>query len=289
MKKGVFTVGTPEYELAELASVLKELGFDGVELRIGGGVPKEKPEGYTYENRYWSYNKSTINLDSVESETLAAREIFSRNGLEICSLTTYLKFWEEESIRRVLKSADRIGCRNIRVFEPSYDGTENYRILFDKAAAQVKVLEAMAKEYDVRINFEIHMNTILPSCSAAYRLVSNFDPRYIGIIFDPGNMVYEGFENYSMGIELLGEYLAHVHLKNAIWKKTETNAEGAEIWKPEAAPLKKGHADLGSLIRLLGAKGYDGYYCLEDFTNETDTRTKLSAYIDLMTKLEKQM
>lgn len=289
MKKGVFTVGTPEYDLAELASVLRELGYDGVELRVAGGVPKEKPDGYTYENRYWSYNKGTIDLDSVESEALAAKAIFSRNGLDVCGLTTYLKFWEVESIRRVLKAAGMIGCVNVRVFEPFYDGTENYRVLFDKAARQVGILEALAKEYNVRINFEIHMNTIIPSCSAAYRLVSSFDPRYIGIIFDPGNMVHEGFENYSMGIEMLGEYLAHVHVKNAVWKKVETGADGIEAWKPEWAPLKKGCADLRSLVRLLNAKGYNGYYCLEDFTNETDTRTKLSAFIDFMKEIEKQL
>lgn len=289
MKKGVFTCGTPEYDIYELSGVLRELGYDGVELRIAEPLPDKKPENYTYENRYWTYNKSTLNVHSVEYEVLNAAKVFQKENIEICGLTTYLKFWETDDIRKVLKSADAINCRNIRVFEPFYDGRENYRVLFDKALQQVKVLEAMAKEYNVRINFEIHMNTILPSSSAAYRLVSHFDPKYIGIIFDPGNMVHEGFENYSMGIELLGEYLAHVHVKNAIWKKSETTSNGIDLWKAEWAPLKEGYADLGSFIRLLDEKGYKGYLSLEDFTNQMDTHTKLANYIDFVNMVEKQV
>ncbi|GIX08239.1 MAG: hypothetical protein KatS3mg115_2642 [Candidatus Poribacteria bacterium] len=44
-----------------------------------------------------------------------------------------------------------------------------------------------------------------------------FRPEQVGVIHDAGNMVHEGFENYQMGCELLGPYLAHVHVKNAAW------------------------------------------------------------------------
>ncbi|MEZ4633203.1 MAG: hypothetical protein R2880_21235 [Deinococcales bacterium] len=60
---------------------------------------------------------------------------------------------------------------------------------------------------------EIHHRTIVPSASAVYRLVSHFDPQHIAVIYDPGNMAYEGFEDYRMGLELWEPYLAHVHLK----------------------------------------------------------------------------
>jgi len=64
------------------------------------------------------------------------------------------------------------------------------------------------------------MNTMTPSPALAERLVSHFDPRHVGVILDAGNMVYEGFETYSLAVDLLGPYLAHVHVKNAAWEAT---------------------------------------------------------------------
>jgi len=52
--------------------------------------------------------------------------------------------------------------------------------------------------------------------------VSDFDLRYIGIIYDLGNMVHEGYENYKLGLELLGDYLSYVHVKNAVWNRITT-------------------------------------------------------------------
>ena len=46
------------------------------------------------------------------------------------------------------------------------------------------------------------------SCSAglAHRLVNGFDPDHIGVLFDPGSMVHEGYESYRMGMELLRDH-----------------------------------------------------------------------------------
>ena len=40
--------------------------------------------------------------------------------------------------------------------------------------------------------------------------LEGFDPAHIGLIFDPGNMVNEGFEDYQKSFELLGDYIAHI-------------------------------------------------------------------------------
>ena len=58
--------------------------------------------------------------------------------------------------------------------------------------------------HGVRALVEIHMGTIVPSASAAAQFCSRFDPRHVGVIHDAGNMVFEGFERYRMGLEVLG-------------------------------------------------------------------------------------
>ena len=38
----------------------------------------------------------------------------------------------------------------------------------------------------VKLLLETHMDTIVPSASAVYRMICGFDPRCIGVIYDPG-------------------------------------------------------------------------------------------------------
>ena len=98
-------------------------------------------------------------------------------------------------------------------------------------------------------------------------------------------MVYEGFENYRLGIELLGNHLSHVHVKNSMWQLVETSPDGVEKWRPTWAQFKKGYADLGRLIKILRETGYGGYVSVEDFSNVEDTVTKLKNNLAFLRQL----
>ncbi|HBP38483.1 MAG TPA: sugar phosphate isomerase/epimerase [Clostridiales bacterium] len=285
MKYSVFSVCTPEYDICDTVQLLKNLGFDGVEWRVADPPPAAKPADYTFEGRYWSYNRSTLDISQIEKEAARIKDICSQAGIEICALATYLGLWDVVDIERALNAAQAMECPSIRVDMPFYDGTENYRSLFSRSAAQVIELAKLAARYQVRINFETHMGNIIPSASAAYRLVSGCDPNHIGIIFDPGNMVYEGFENYRLGIELLGEYLAHVHVKNSLWQLNGTSDDGVNTWNPTWAPFKKGYADLGNLIQVLRESNYSGYLSVEDFSNQEETAAKLKGDLEFLRRL----
>lgn len=285
MKLGVFSVSMPEYDIEETVRLLHQLGYDGIEWRVSTPPPKSKPVDYSFEYRYWIYNKSTLDINNIEEEAIKAKEICDRYSIEVFSLTSYLRPGETESIEILLSAASAIGCKNVRVFPPNYDEKENYLALFERTTTELKYLEELASKYGVKINLEIHMGNIIPSASAAYRLVSDFDPKCIGIIFDPGNMVHEGFENYKLGFELLGEYLSYVHVKNAVWKKIDTLDNGQEVWKPAWAPLKKGYANISKLVSILREMGYNGYLSVEDFSNEEDTLDKLKSNIAFLKSL----
>lgn len=285
MKLSVFTVSTPEYGIEETVKVLKELGYDGIEWRIGNPPPAEKPGDYTFERRYWSYNLSTIDVSSVDQTAEEVKRICDKYEMEICSLTTYLLPGDTEAIERVMKAANTMNCKNIRVNVPNYNEKENYNDVFNRAVEQTKGVEKLAEKYGVKVNFEIHMGNIIPSASAAYRFASNFNPNYVGIIFDPGNMVHEGYENYRLGIELLGGYLGHVHAKNALWKLEETTEDGVAVWKPTWAPFKKGYVDFKKLVTVLKDVGYTGYISVEDFSNEEQTYEKLKGNIEFLRKI----
>lgn len=277
----------PEYDVKESIALAKELGFDGIEWRVADAIPAEKPKEYTFERRYWTYNKSTVDIATIEENAAQIKGMCDEAGLEVFGLTTYLAPDKIEDIERVMKACNIMKCKTMRVFPPMYNETENYRVLFDRVVEETKAVEQLAKKYDIRVNFEIHHGNIMPSASAAYRFVSNFDPKYVGIIFDPGNMVHEGYENYKLGLELLGEYLGHVHVKNTGWEQEGADEDGTALWKSSWVPYQKGVANLKKLFRVLKEMNYDGYVSIEDFSNEEETYDKLKGDLAFVRKLSR--
>ena len=278
MKFGVFSVSMPEYTPAQSVQLLKEQGYDGVEWRVAE-MPDQAPENVPYAYRYWAYNKSTLELRNILEEAKQAKALCDEAGLAIFGLTTYLAVTDKEKIISVLEAAQAIGCPKVRVGLVPYDpnkAQEPYPVLFEKMRAALKELEPYAKQYGVKLVLEIHMDTMIASPSAAYRALEGFDPDYFGLIFDPGNMVNEGFEEYQKSFELLGPYIAHIHVKNGILEADGTDELGAAKWKRTWTPLKKGMANLQRLFAVMYKFGYDGTVSIEDFSNEVETADKLA-------------
>jgi len=282
LQHAAFTVMMPDLSLAQSAALLRELGFDGVEWRvhIAHSERPEKPD-------FWRMNKATIDVATVVDKAAEVRRMSEDQGLEIMALGTYLSYKMLDDVERCMEAARIMGAGSVRVGPPKYDGSENYNALLEEACEGFTAVEDLARQYGVRANVEIHPGNICSSASLAYRLVSNFDPDNIGVILDPGNMIIEGYENWQLGLELLGPYLSHVHVKNAAWFEQRCVA-GVKQWKASVTPLKEGHVPWRDLLSILDKLGYKGWLSVEDFA-PGDTRTKLAEDIAYLRALEAEL
>jgi len=278
----VFTVMTPDLGLEEAASTLRSLGYEGVEWRVSK-IPKEAPATVDF----WRGNRATVDASKVLEEAPGVKALSDRYGLAIPALGTYVTAKELGEVRRSMEAARIMGCPQIRVGVPGYDGSRNYNELFDEAVEDYGRVEALAKEYRVRANMEIHMGNICPSASAARQFLSNFNPKHVGAIYDPGNMACEGYENWQMGLEILGPYLAHVHVKNSKWEVV-SEEDGVKRWRATMCGIKEGHVYWGDVLAALRKVGYKGWLSFEDFS-KGDTRTKLKEDIGYLKSLEKRL
>ena len=278
-KYAVFTVMCPECDLERTASLAESLGFDGLEWR----VTKKAPEPIT-EVSYWSANRSTVGIDNVEAEVARAKGIADAHGLAMPMLGTYMGCGDLDVVDAAMRAAAAVGCPKLRVGPPRYDGSRAYQDLFDGAVGDFEKVAKLARKHEVQACIEMHMGNITPSAGLAHRLVSRFDPAEVGVIFDPGNMVVEGCENYQMALELLGPYLSHVHAKNCMWVKTGEEA-GVAKWEWKMAAVKQGQADWTAIVAALRKVGYDGWLSFEDFS-EGETGTKLSEALAYLKALE---
>lgn len=281
-KYSVFTVMTPDLTLEEVVQCLQEYGYDGVEWRVHM-VPQEMPPKLDY----WRGNRATVDFARIRDLAPEIQALSDTYELAIPNLGTYLSYKLLEDVEHAMQAAKTMNCPQIRVGAPHYDGTRNYNDIFEEAVEGYLEVAALARTYGVKALIELHMGTICPSASSGHRFVSNFDPDFVGVICDPGNMICEGFENWQMGMELLGPYLAHVHVKNAAWRIVGEE-DGTKQWRTDMVPLREGAVEWLSILRALRSIGYDGWLSFEDFS-PGDTRTKLVSNIQYLRQLESRL
>jgi sugar phosphate isomerase/epimerase len=260
MKFSVFTASTPDWTPAEAVQNLAEQGWDGVEWRITDQAPADPPG-------FWAGNRATWTLTGLEESLPAIRHITEGAGLAFSGIGAYVKVGDRPDVVRVLAATAALGAGRVRLTMPAL-GDDTYPALFDQARADLEWAAARAAAHDVKILIELHHRTIVSSASAAVRLVEGFDPAHVGVIHDVGNLVIEGHEDFQSGLEMLGDHLAHVHVKNVAWQTDGTRSDGSVAWRAEWSPLRSGQADLPAYFRALSAVGYDGWVTAEDFSIE---------------------
>lgn len=264
MKLSVFTVATPELTPEQLAATAQAAGLHGIEWRY-----TELPaDAAAQEPSFWGNNRCTIAPSAGLAEVDRFKAAAETNGLANVSVTPYLRAGDLEATEQVLQAAARMNARFIRLGVPRYNRSQPFGELFELGRRYLREASALCKRYGVKGLVETHHETITASASAAYRLCEGFDPEHIGVLYDPGNLVREGFENYRMGMELLGPYLAHVHVKNAGWRPDGTAEDGSVKWKGEWQGMNFGMVPWRQVMEDLLAVGYDGYLGLEDFSKE---------------------
>lgn len=277
MKIGVFTVMLPDLTPEYAARELKAAGYDGVEWRVTH-VSKERQDPPSF----WGNNLCT--LEPSQEEAVRARALAEQAGLAIPNLGTYIGVGDLAATEQAMRFAKTAGAPQLRVGVGQLKADASYHDLFTEAKAFLNEVEVLARHYGVKALVEIHHGTICPSASLAHRLVSHFGPEAIGVIFDPGNMVHEGFENYRLGLELLGPYLAHIHLKNSAYERPERGG----VWQARWAPLEDGVVNFSKLLDAAKAVGYDSWLVIEDFSSARGSKEALRHNLAFVQRLLKR-
>jgi sugar phosphate isomerase/epimerase len=260
VKFSVFTASTPDWSPEQAAQTLAAQGWDGIEWRVTDQADAPTPG-------FWAGNGANWPLDGLEENVPAIARITRESGLEFSGIGGYARCDDHENVDRMLAATAALGARQVRVTMPRTDSGD-YRELFAGARRDVERAAARAAELGVKALIELHHETITASASAAFRLVDGLDPEHVGVIHDLGNLVIEGQEAPLAAFQLLGPYLAHVHVKNVRWVAGEPEADGTVRWSHEWAPLRSGQADVEAYFTALHAFGYDGWVTSEDFSTE---------------------
>jgi sugar phosphate isomerase/epimerase len=269
MRYSYATVGLPDLSPERAVEELARAGYQGLEWKVG--APPYAMSS-TAAARFLTDNECTLAVGTTDCERI--RGLCADAGLAIVGLGPYLRVGDTMALQEVLEMAIALGAPQIRLQAPrTGHGDFSYHDLAQNMVDFLSAAEVLGRRTGVRVVVEIHHNTIAPSASLAYRLVSRFDPAVIGIIYDVGNLVWEGYEDHRIGLQILGPYLHHVHLKNAAATMAPTAA--GKSWTYTWSPLDDGLVDVASVLGLLGGMNYDGWISLEDLSTIRDSLSTL--------------
>ena len=281
MKFSVFTVMMPDCNIEKTVQLLHDNQYDGVEWRFIDPDQSKSSEAPSF----WGNNASTVPASSTIEQLQHIAELSKQYGLEQPNLASYIKAGDIAATEQAMKAAQLLGSPSIRIGVPSYDGTIPYKQCLADGRKYIAQVQELAQQYKVRGSIETHHGNIACSASAAVRLVEGFDHNYVGIIYDPGNMVHEGYENYQMGLEIIGDHLTHVHVKNATYKSLTSDDLTAAKWQVEWSAIDTGAVHWPRILKALKAIGYDGWLSMEDFSNSQSTEKLLGHNISYIKSL----
>lgn len=233
-------------------------GFDGIEFRKKRNGVTEEPEAY---------------LDQIAagvSRSGLKTVIFGSPGPNLATSDEKVREAEIENTAHFFRlAAERFQLTVCNTFAGSllstdpgvgssdYDKHGSFAASEEQwqyAADGFKALGNLAAELGFRFAFECHMNYIHDLPAAAKKLVDAVDHPAVGANLDYGNAVY--FKNppaLKESIELLGDRLYYVHLKNSVGTGGKRMATG----------LADGEINHRVYLKLLKEAGYAGPICIE--------------------------
>ncbi len=244
--------------LARACQKAAEWGFDGIELRSQDRQVKESSQSYLDRVKKYQEQSGLRHLVlACPSPDLfladdAAREREIEKVWQFCQLV-------RDRFELPLANLFLPELRN-KVADLPYTSYELHGSAaawpwhWQRAGAGLAQLAEKIQGLGVRLALETHMLYLHDRPEAALRLVQLAGSKNIGINLDYGNLVYfSGIGPPAEVIDLLGQSIAYVHLKNSI------GVGQARI----RCGLADGDINHKELLRALIASGYQGPVCLE--------------------------
>ena len=238
MKKSLkFGMVKEDLSVLDKFKLLKDLGFDGVEL--------DSPN------------------DLREQEVLEARD---KTGLEIPGVVNSVH-WKAplsdpdpavrakcvESMITALRDCKKYGGTTVLLVPAVVNEKVSYDEAYRRSQEEIRKLLPVATETGIKIAIENVWNNFLLSPLEAARYIDEFDHPMIGWYFDVGNVIRYGWPEHW--IQTLGARILKVDIKEYSRKKQQE--EG--IWKGFEVELTQGDCNWPAVNKALSETGYQGW------------------------------
>ena len=226
--------------IPELATFVRELGFDGIELPVRPGYQVE-PE-------------------RVDQDLLPASRQLAACDVRITSVAG-------PADERTIAACAEAGVPLIRVMVP-IPPERSYREEETRLQREFERLIPHLDRYNIRIGVQNHSDRFVSNASGLRNFLAPFDPRHVCAVWDPAHCALDG-EIPDLAIDIVWPHLGMVNLKNVYWRRTNGPEADMASYEHYWTSGRQGLCSWPTVVDLLQQRGYAGTVCLPaEYTDE---------------------
>jgi L-ribulose-5-phosphate 3-epimerase len=226
--------------------LLKEVGFDGVEIRVQDKVP-------------------------VEEAAAAIKE----TGLPVHGVV----LGSVEGIEGAVDLAKGYGATSVLLVAGRVNEKSPYAQNYEQTQATIKAAIPYAEEQQIKLLVENVWNNFLLSPLEMRRYIDELDSEWVGVYFDVGNVVRFGWPEHWLPV--LGDRIGKLDIKE--YSRDKQNNEG--LWKGFNVKIGEGSIDWAAVRAELEKIGYSGWATAEvsggDRERLADIAARMNKVLDL--------
>ena len=225
-------------DVYKTADLLRECGYDGVEwtARPGGFIDPAK---------------------ATPAELKRSRAAAAAAGIKADNLIVSFLRGNEPGAERLIMNAAEAGFKSFRGGYFRYDRARRHGENMDAIRRGFDSLAALAEKSGMKACYQNHStyNRAVPLFgSLVWDLVSvvrNYDPRFIGIQYDPMHIRAEGGPSWDHTLGAAAKWIDMVCLKDFHFAPDQTGRD----WKRVLVPAGEGIVDFAEVRRLMVLEG----------------------------------
>src|SRR6266508_1007986 len=239
MRYIMFSKHLQTMSVTEAGKTINSLGFDGVELTV-------RPNAHILPN-------------NVAEDLPRAVEDRRAAGLETPAIVVEIHNRAQDFSEAVCRAAGKVGARELRTSSHRYRGFGEIREQIAAARKDAKELEALGREYGVRLCIHCHSGDFLSGQGGILAMITDeTDPRHVGVSLDVGHLTVEGGKSgWRQSIDLLKERVGIVAVKSFGWFYEPDTKTGEKRWISKLVPLEEGNVQWRLALQLLRQAGWD--------------------------------
>jgi sugar phosphate isomerase/epimerase len=256
----VFSQNLIQIEYPELGDIVKQMGFDGVDLTV-------RPGGHV--------EPRLANVDLVR-----AFEVMDGEGLAVPVITTALTTPADRTAVPVIALAGMSGARLFRPGSWPYGNTTNIMARVGEVQRDFAGLLNIGRQYNIAGAFHNQVgDNVGAAVWDAQRIIEPLDPAWAGFYFDPCNATAEGGGGWEIALRLALPRLKAVTIQDFFWEKRNGR------WQMTKCPLGEGMVDWPKFFQMLAQAHFEGPITLEIAYPAKDMPSALARDLQFARKL----
>jgi hexulose-6-phosphate isomerase len=227
--------------LADKFQMLKELGYDGVEL--------DSPNNLSVNEVIEARDKSGLAVHGVV-DSVHWRDTLSHPDPVVRARGV-------KGLETAIRDSKAYGGTTVLLVPAVVDKEVSYDQAYTRSQAEIRRVLPLAEEQGIRILFENVWNQFLLSPLEAARYIDEFESPVVGAYFDVGNVVNYGWP--EQWVRILGPRIGKLDIKEFSRKRRDDDG----LWKGFDVEIGEGDCDWPAVVQALQDIQFQGWATAE--------------------------